>query len=65
MISENLCKLQEQQGESNYRLAKTLGVSQTTIANWRSGKSRPLPVYVHLLAEHYGISEEQLKEGSV
>ena len=61
-ISDTLRRLQKEHGESNYRLAKEIGVSQTTVANWITGRRKPLKVYMQLLAEHYGISVEQLKE---
>lgn len=63
-LSEKISSLQDQRNESNYRLAKTLGVSQTTVANWRSGKTKPLHVYIAMLADHFGISVEDLKEDS-
>ena len=63
-ISENICKLQDQRGESNYRLAKSIGVSQTSVASWRSGRTKPLNVYIEKLADHFGVSVEQLREGA-
>lgn len=43
MLSENLARLQAERGETNYRLAKILGVHQSSIANWKSGKIAPHP----------------------
>lgn len=60
-LCENLCKLKSERGETNYRLAKTLGVSETSIANWLSGRRKPLTIYIEKLAAHYGVSVEQLK----
>ena len=60
-LSENLRRLQEQRGESNYRLAKDLGVTCTSVQNWRDGKSEPLAVYKRMLAEHYGCTVEELE----
>ena len=57
---ENLLKLQAERGESSYRLAKELGVSQTTIANWRSGRNKPLGVYAERAAAHFGVTVEAL-----
>lgn len=59
-FSQNLSRLQAARGESNYRLAKEMRVSQSTIANWRSGKIRPIAVYAQMLAEHFGVSVEEL-----
>ena len=46
---KNLERLQKERGESNYRLAKELGVHQTSIANWKSGTT-PHPKHMKLLA---------------
>ena len=61
-LSENICRLQDERGETNYRLAKELGVKQTSVKNWKTGKTKPLNVYVEKLAEHFGVSVETLRE---
>ena len=63
MFPDNLARLQAEHAESNYRLAKALGIHQTTIANWRSGERRPHPKHLAALAEHYGCSVEKLVGG--
>lgn len=52
-------QMQKERGESNYRLAKELGVHQTTIANWKSGTT-PHPKHMKLLAEHFGVTLDEL-----
>jgi transcriptional regulator with XRE-family HTH domain len=52
----------EHNGTSNYRLAKEINVSQSTVANWKNGVT-PLPVYVQKVAEYFGISTAELIEG--
>lgn len=37
-FSQNLIKLQQENNESNYRLAKSLGVHASTVQNWRDGR---------------------------
>lgn len=59
-IAEKICELQDQRGESNYRLAKILGVSQSSVANWREGKSKPMKIYIEKLAEHFGCTVDDL-----
>lgn len=59
-FSENLVSLQEKHGETNYRLAKEIGVAQTSIKNWRDGTCRPHPRHARLIASHYGVSVEEL-----
>ncbi len=59
MFSKNLAQLQADRGESNYRLAKSIGVHQTTIKNWKDGTT-PHPKHIRLVAEHYGCTEAEL-----
>lgn len=63
MLSKNLTRLQAERGETNYRLAKTLGVHQTSIANWKSGEATPHPKHLVMLAEHFGVTVEDLLLG--
>lgn len=62
---ENLAQLQAKHGETNYRLAKSIDVTQTSIKNWKEGIRRPHPKNVKRIADHYGVTVEQLegKEG--
>lgn len=60
MLSENLARLQAERGETNYRLAKTLGVHQSSIANWKSGETTPHPKHLRALAEHFGVTVDEL-----
>ena len=60
-IADNLCRLQEERNESNYRLAKSLGVHATSVANWREGKTEPMAVYLEKLAAHFGVTVEEMK----
>lgn len=61
-IATNICKLQAERGETNYRLAKELGVKQTSVQNWRTGKTKPLKVYREMIAAHYGVTVEELQK---
>lgn len=59
-LAKNLIRLQEDCGETNYRLAKAIGVSQTSIKNWRDGVRIPHPKHRRLIADHYGVSVDEL-----
>lgn len=59
MLSENLARLQAERGETNYRLAKEIGVHQSSIQNWKDG-IKPHPKHINLLADHYGITVNEL-----
>ena len=57
---EILARLQEERHETNYMLAKTIGVHQSTIKNWKSG-TKPQQRHIMRLIEHYKVTEEELK----
>lgn len=59
-FSENLIRLQAERDETNYRLAKSIGVSQSTIKNWRDGIRKPFSRHMKLLAEHFGVTLDEL-----
>ena len=58
-FGENLARLQEEHGETSYRLAKAIGVHQTSITNWKNG-IKPHPKHAKLVAKHYGVKVEEL-----
>ena len=60
-LAKNLTRLQAERGETNYRLAKAIGVSQTSVKNWRSGERMPHPKTQEKIADHYGITVEELR----
>lgn len=62
MLAENLTRLQAERGETNYRLAKCLGVHQSSITNWKRGQITPHPKHIKLLADHFGVTVEELLE---
>lgn len=60
-LGENIARLQAEKGETNYRLAKSIGVHQSSIKNWKEGIAIPHPKNLQLLAEHFGVHESELK----
>lgn len=59
-FAENFLRLQASSGETNYKIAKALGISQTTIANWKDGTSKPRGLYLNALAIHFGCTVDDL-----
>lgn len=57
-FAETLAELMRERGESRYRLAKELGISQTTIKNWLEGKNEPTNHMRKTLDQHYGLTED-------
>lgn len=60
MLAAKLTALQEGKGISNYRLAKELGVHQTSIASWKDGTRTPHPRHTRMIAEYFGITVDEL-----
>lgn len=60
---ENLTRIQNERGVTNYKIAKALSISQTTIANWKDGTSKPRSLYINALAGYLGCTKESLLEG--
>ena len=58
-FSEKLSQLMAEKGVSNYQLAKALGVSQSSIANWKRGV-KPLLIYQSALADYFDVSVDEL-----
>lgn len=62
-LAENLARLQAEHSETSYRLAKAIGVHQTSITNWKNG-IKPHPKHAKLIADHYGVTVEELYGGA-
>lgn len=50
-----LRKLMADHYETQYKLAKTIGVSQSTVANWTTNGTVPRLDKIGLLAQHYDV----------
>lgn len=48
---------------SAYKVAKETGVSQTTMSNWKSGRSIPKHEIMAKIAKYFNVSEEYLMTG--
>jgi len=56
MIQINLKKLREHKGISQYRLAEMMGVSQSTVGMWESGKNKPEHQNLEKLCKIFDVS---------
>ena len=59
-IAGTITRLQFDRRESNYRLAKEIGVHQTTVKNWKSGACAPQYEHLKRIADHYGVTVDEL-----
>ncbi len=58
-FSNNLSRLQIERGETNYKIAKEIGVHQSSIANWKAG-IMPHPRHIKLVADYFGVTVDDL-----
>lgn len=59
-FAENLKYLMESNNLSNYSVAKKLGVSQTSVANWLSGGNTPHRKTMLAIASLFGLTVDEL-----
>ena len=59
-FSQMLCMLLEKNNTSNYTLAKGIGVSQSTVANWLNEKSTPNFTKLKKIADFFDVSVDYL-----
>ncbi len=60
MFRIELKKLREERGFSQYRLAEVLGVSQSAVGLWESGKREPNFKTLCAIADFFSVSVDQL-----
>lgn len=59
-IADKLKDLLEEKSVTPYRVAKEIGVSQTTIKNWVTGYTAPKERHIKALADYFGITTDEL-----
>lgn len=57
---EKLKMLMQRKGITNYRLAKDIGCSATTVGYWLQEKSAPTAEYIQAIAGYFGVSTDYL-----
>ena len=65
LFAQNFDFLVLQSGLSNYRLAKELRSTQTTIANWRNGTTTPTASNMEVISDFFHISIEDLTKNDL
>lgn len=51
-------KLLKEQRLSAYQVSKATGISQSTLSDWKSGRSKPKVDKLKKLADYFGVSIE-------
>ena len=65
MLGNNLKILRDYYGESQEELAEKIGVAPATISHWESSFRKPKEKNLKSIAQHYGISVEELIKGDM
>lgn len=58
MLYKNFEKLFNEQKTTIYRVSKETGIPQTTLYEWKSGRSTPKVKTLKILADYFGVSIE-------
>lgn len=53
---ERIVQLQQKRNITTYRLCKDTGIPQSTVASWKSGKSKPSAAHLKRISETYAVS---------
>ena len=56
-------QLLQQYGVSAYKVAKATGVTQSTLSDWKNGRSTPKSENMKKLADYFGVSIDYLMTG--
>lgn len=56
VFSKKLRELMEYRHVSKYKLANTLGCSQSSVANWLKGATKPANGYVYAIVDYFGVN---------
>lgn len=60
MLNSNIVRLRKKKGLKQIEFAKALGVSQSAVSHWETGRSIPETPQLFQLAEFFGISIDEL-----
>ena len=60
---EIFVKLLQSRGISSYKLSKETGISQTTLSNWKSGRSKPKMDVMQKIADYFNVSLDYIMTG--
>lgn len=59
-FSERLRELRSEKGETQLELGRVVRVSKMAVSHWEAGHSEPSIAQLILLAEHFGVSVDDL-----
>lgn len=57
---ETFKKLIDERNITSYKVSKDTGISQTTLSDWKVGKSKPKADKLKILADYFGVPVDVL-----
>lgn len=64
-MGERIARLRGRLGLTQAALGRRCGVSRRTVSDWESGRSRPRPKRLCVLAKALGVAEAYIEQGDV
>lgn len=61
---EKYAKLRDAKGVTDYAVSQATGIGQSTFSDWKVGRSKPKAEKLLLIAKFFGVSIEELMEGT-
>lgn len=55
-------RLMDERGLTSYRVSLDTGIPQTTLSDWKNGRSKPKVDKLKILADYFGVSLETFVE---
>lgn len=62
LMYEKYVELRDKNGITDYRVSVDTGITKSTFADWKSGRSKPKAEKLYILAEYFGVSVEYFLE---
>lgn len=59
---EKFLLLLERDGKTAYRVSEDTGIAQSTLSDWKAGRSTPKVDKLQILAKYFGVSIEYFLE---
>lgn len=56
-------QLLQSHGVSSYKVSKDTGVTQTSLSNWKAGRSTPTTKTLQRIADYFGVTVDYLMTG--
>lgn len=59
---DKYCRLRDQKGITDYRVAEETGITKSTFSDWKTGRSKPKFDKLMILAKYFDVPVEYFAE---